>query len=139
MARDIYHNPIRHALEADGWTITDDPLTLRFGEQNVFVDLGAEAPLGAEKAGRKIAVEIKSFLGKSAITELERALGQFAFYRFLLRRDHPNRLLYLGISDDVHAALFDTADGRDLMTDAQVRLVVVNIVKEEVVEWIEID
>ena len=137
MARDIYHQPIRRALETDGWTVTDDPLTLRFGEQNVFVDLGAEAPLGAEKAGRKIAVEIKSFLGKSAITELERALGQFTFYRFLLRRDQPERLLYLAISEDAYLALFDIADGRDLMADAQVRLVVVNIEREEVIEWIE--
>ena len=69
MAKDVYHNTVRRALEADGWTITEDPLTLKFGEQNVSVDLGAEAPVGAERGGQKITVEIKSFLSPSPITE----------------------------------------------------------------------
>lgn len=31
MAKDLFHDVVRHALEKDGWTITDDPLFLRFG------------------------------------------------------------------------------------------------------------
>jgi XisH protein len=49
----IYHNTVRTALEKDGWTITDDPLTLNIGERSVFVDLGAEKLLTAEKQGQK--------------------------------------------------------------------------------------
>jgi hypothetical protein len=60
-ARDIFHNTVRYALEKDGWVITDDPLTLDWGDRNLFVDLAAERLVAAEKAGRKIAVEIKSF------------------------------------------------------------------------------
>ena len=70
--RDNYHNTVRRALEADGWIITHDSLSLKFGDRNAFVDLGAEGPLAAEKSGRKIAVEVKSFLGSSDITDMSR-------------------------------------------------------------------
>jgi hypothetical protein len=52
---------VRNALIKEGWIITHDPLTLPFGSDDIFIDLGAQAPLGAEKEGQKIAVEIKSF------------------------------------------------------------------------------
>ncbi|MCU0570892.1 MAG: XisH family protein, partial [Oculatellaceae cyanobacterium Prado106] len=76
MAKDVYHDTVRVALEKDGWTITDDPLTLPIGERSVYVDLGAEKLLTAEKEGQKIAVEIKSFLSRSPVKDLEVALGQ---------------------------------------------------------------
>ncbi len=59
---------VRTALVKDGWTITHDPLVLPFGERSLRVDLGAQAPVAAERDGRKIAVEIKSFVGRSEIT-----------------------------------------------------------------------
>src|SRR5437588_7300958 len=59
---DVYHDAVRHALEKDGWTITHDPLTLSVGGRDIYIDLGAEMPIAAEKEGRRIAVEVKSFL-----------------------------------------------------------------------------
>lgn len=32
MAKDVFHDAVRHALEKDRWIITDDPLFLRFAE-----------------------------------------------------------------------------------------------------------
>ncbi len=61
-ARDLFHNAVVHALQKDGWTITDDPLTIRYGKDRVSIDLGAERLLAAERGNEKIAVEIKSFL-----------------------------------------------------------------------------
>ena len=40
--KDIYHNTVIVALTADGWTITDDPFTLSYGDRNVYADIGAE-------------------------------------------------------------------------------------------------
>ena len=40
MAKDIYHNTVRTALEKDGWIITDDPLRLIIGRRGFYVDLG---------------------------------------------------------------------------------------------------
>lgn len=95
--KDTFHEIVKTALVKDGWTVTHDPLPLKFGEQDVYIDIAAEAPLTAEKAGRKIAVEVKSFLGKSSITELERAIGQYILYRSLLRRNEVDRTLFLAL------------------------------------------
>src|SRR5437868_11503029 len=66
-----YHDAVVDALKADGWTITDDPLTLTVGDRDLFVDLAAERPvIGAEKGSEKIAVEVQSFLNPSAVRNL---------------------------------------------------------------------
>jgi hypothetical protein len=49
-------------------------LHLRWGLKDRYVDLGAERLLAAEKGTRKIAVEVKSFLGLSEMEDLERAI-----------------------------------------------------------------
>ncbi len=59
-AKDIYHDTVKNALIKDGWTITDDPYRLSIGKRKMYVDLGAEKLIAAEKDSRKIAVEIKS-------------------------------------------------------------------------------
>src|SRR5579885_1334412 len=95
--KDIYHQTVVDALTADGWTITADPLLLAYGGKDVYVDLGAQHTIGAEKGGRKIGVEIKSFVGISEVHELEVALGQYTLYRDILSEVEPDRLLYLAI------------------------------------------
>ena len=45
--------------------ITDDPLKIEVGDVEMYIDLGAEQVLAAEREGEKIAVEIKSFIGTS--------------------------------------------------------------------------
>lgn len=94
-ARDLFHDQVIHALIKDGWTITDDPLHIKWRKKNLYVDLGAERLLAAEKAERRIAVEIKSFIGKSDIADLEAALGQFVLYQTVLAKTSPERTLNL--------------------------------------------
>jgi hypothetical protein len=36
--RDRYHDVVRTALEADGWTITHDPYVLEVGQRFLYVD-----------------------------------------------------------------------------------------------------
>lgn len=81
MARDLFHNSVRTALEKEGWTITHDPYHLRYSVADIYINPAAEETLAAEKDGRKIAVEIKSFMGASAISEFHKALGQFLKYQ----------------------------------------------------------
>lgn len=112
------------------------PILIKFGEEDLYIDLGAEMPLGAEKDGQKIAVEIKSFLGKSPATELERAFGQFTLYRFLLGRKEADRILYLAVSDVIYGSVFSTIDARDLIVAMQIRLVLFYIEARRIVRWI---
>jgi XisH protein len=79
-ARDFYYDVVKAALIADGWTIIEDPLKLPVGTKDLFVDLGAEQLLAADKQGRKIAIEVKSFFGDSEVEDLEIALGQFILF-----------------------------------------------------------
>jgi hypothetical protein len=138
MARlDLLHGACKQSLIKAGWTITHDPYKLRRGRQTLYIDLGAEMILAAEKEGRKIAVEIKSMLGAVEMAELERALGQYVLYRSLLVRRDPNRTLYLAISLPAYLEHFDTAEGRDLINDETIRLIVFNPVEEEIIQWID--
>jgi len=69
--RDYHHQAVRNALTKEGWTITHDPLTVPFGVRKVYLDLGAERLLGAERGNERIAVEIKSFIGVSEVADRE--------------------------------------------------------------------
>ncbi|MFN4256318.1 MAG: element excision factor XisH family protein [Saprospiraceae bacterium] len=74
MAKDIFHDIVRTALENDGWTITHDPLVLVNDEsRRREIDLGAEKIIAAERGTEKIAVEAKSFLGSSFTYEFNAA------------------------------------------------------------------
>ncbi len=60
-ARDLFHEAVKNALQKENWIVTDDPLKIEFEEVTFKIDLGAERLIAAERAGEKIAVEIKSF------------------------------------------------------------------------------
>ena len=95
-----FHHVVKAALIKDGWNITHDPLIIKVGGVDMEIDLGAEQVLAAERSGEKIAVEVKSFLvSASAISEFHKALGQFINYRTALRREEPDRVLYLAVPD----------------------------------------
>lgn len=125
-----------YCLEKDGWTITDDPLTLRWGGKNLFVDLGAEKILAAQKNDLKIAVEVKSFLGPSQINELEKGLGQYILYLDILARIEPDRNLYLAIREETFSELFAEPIGQLLIENDRLCLLVVDPEKEVIVQWI---
>jgi len=136
-ARDIYHTPIRNALEKDGWKITHDPYRLKLSRgKNLFIDLGAERLLGAERNGQTIAVEIKSFRSASDMKDLEEALGQFTLYRQLLRRYDPDRVLYLAVPDNVRVSVFEEEAGQVLIEDGLIQLIGVDIASETIASWI---
>lgn len=69
---DEYHEAVKNALIKDGWTITDDPLTVEYEDVFLYADLGAERTLAAEKGAEKIAVEIKIFGSRSLFSDLEK-------------------------------------------------------------------
>jgi hypothetical protein len=92
VAKDLFHNTVKSALVKDGWNITHDPYQLRYGAVDVYIDLAAEEAIAAEKGGRKIAVEVKSFAGGSTILEFHTALGQFLNYRIAIEVSSTERL-----------------------------------------------
>ena len=58
-AKDLFHDAVKHALEKDGWTITDDSFFLRFGGLEMYIDLGAERIFAAERNDEKLRLRSK--------------------------------------------------------------------------------
>ncbi|MEA5469948.1 MULTISPECIES: XisH family protein [unclassified Spirulina] len=135
-AKDIYHDTVITALEKDGWTITDDPLTLKIGRRTAMIDLGAEKLIAAQREQQKIAVEIKSFLSPSPLKDLENALGQFIVYARVLDRQDPDRLLYLAIKNSVFKNIFSEEIGQLLLETTELRLIIFDAKMEEIIQWI---
>lgn len=59
MAKDIFHDVVRSSLEAEGWEIVEDPMTIKVGDTQIYIDLSADKMIAANKDDLKIAVEIK--------------------------------------------------------------------------------
>lgn len=136
-AKDIFHEAVKQALQKERWIITNDPLSFKFGNVNFFVDLGAERLLAAQRDSEKIAVEIKSFLNPSAITDFYSALGQFLSYRLALEATEPDRKLYMAVPLDIYKTFFQLEFTQTAVQQYQVLLIVYNPVNEVIITWIK--
>ena len=138
MAKDLFHNTVKTALQKDGWRITADPYQLRYGVADVYIDLAAEEAIAAEKEGRKIAVEVKSFAGGSTISEFHTALGQFLNYLMAIEiSDEPERTLYLAVPTDTYQMFLRLEPAKTVIERYKIRLIVYNPKSEEIDQWIE--
>lgn len=137
MAKDIFHNIVRTALENDGWTITHDPLVLVNDEsRRREIDLGAEKIIAAERGTEKIAVEVKSFLGSSFTYEFNAAYGQYAIYKFYLAQKDPDRKLFLAVSKAIFAEEFSAPDVQELCRAFDIQILTYDIDNQIVAQWI---
>ena len=135
-AKDLFHDAVRRGLEKDSWQITDDPLELGWEEVKVKIDLAAERLIAAERDQQKIAVEIKSFISTSAISDFHTALGQFLNYRIMLEVNEPDRKLYLAIPLDAYETFFQSRFAQAAIDRYQLKLIVYEPIAEEIVQWI---
>lgn len=135
-ARDTFHELVMTALQNQGWTITHDPYHIDLGFVDFYIDLGAERLLAAIKDGNKIAVEIKTFLAASTISEFHTAIGQFINYRIALEDDDPERLLYLAVPLDVYKRFFKYSFIQKVIQRNQIPLLVYDTEKKEIAQWI---
>ena len=133
--RDFFHDAVKNALIKDGWTVTHDPYELKVGGVDMAVDLGAERILAAEKDNQKIAIEIKSFISASEISEFHTALGQFINYKIALAEKEPARKLYLAVPKDVYDTFFQLPLVKKSGRFAKLKLIVYQPITEEIVKW----
>ena len=136
MAKDLYHDAVKTALIKDGWIITDEPFSLKAGKRDLFVDLGAEKLLIAERANKQIAVEVKSFISPSLVRDFEQALGQYLLYFSLLARQYPQRVLYLAVRDEVYFSFFQEEVVQIAIQAQPLNIVIFDPIEEEILEWI---
>jgi hypothetical protein len=135
-AKDRFHTIVRIALEKEQWKITDDPLRLDIGGTKFEIDLGAEQLLGAERGKEKIAVEIKSFLSDSPLTDYHAALGQFLNYRLALEISEPTRILYLAIPITAYESFFRREFTQISLEKYQIKQIIYDPIQEVITQWI---
>jgi len=136
-AQDKFHSVVKSALIQEGWSITHDPYPLSYGGVDLFIDLGAEKLIAAQKGEHIIAVEIKSFLGASPVSDFHLALGQVISYRTALRRKDPLRVLYMAVPLDAYEEFFHLEFTQAAVQDNQLKLIVYDVNKEVIAAWIE--
>jgi hypothetical protein len=137
MARDKYHFQFRKALEKEGWLITHDSYDFSIGSVDFEIDLGAEMMLGAEKDGKIIAIEIKSFLEDSPVSAFHKAVGQFDNYFLGLSLHDPNRILYLAIPDAIFNTFFQRPFIKLVVQKKAIKIITYDAHKEVIVQWID--
>jgi XisH protein len=137
MARDIFHQNVREALEKEGWLITHDPLILQAGERKVRVDLAAERLILAERGTERIAVEIKSFLDDSVLNDFQKALGQSILYIFALEKNGSDRDLITALPIDAYEELLNDPFYLELSQREGIKYLVFDPIENIIFKWIK--
>ena len=135
MAKDLFHQVVKDALIKDGWNITHDPFSVDYGDVQMQIDLGAERLLAATKDKTIIAVEIKSFVRPSAISEFHTAVGKYLNYRRALRTQEPNRILYLAVPKQTYDEFFRLRFIEEGIEEYQIYLLVYDVEERSIVKW----
>lgn len=136
MAKDRFHDVVRTALEKEGWCITDDPYEIKVDEVDFEIDLAAEHLLVAERENQKIAVEVKSFISTSNVSDFHTALGQCLNYRDALQKIDPDRKLYLAVRQSIYETFFQRRFIVDAVARYQLQLLTYDVQKEAIVQWL---
>jgi hypothetical protein len=135
-AKALFPEAVRRGLEKDQWHISNDPLELEWEEVKVKIDLAAERLIAAERGEEKIAVEIKSFISPSPISDFHTALGQFLNYRINARGQRPHPAALPRHSPRHLRHLLPSRFAQVAIERHQLKLIVYNPIIEEIVQWI---
>lgn len=135
--KDQFHEAVKHGLSKEGWTITHDPFTIQISETiKLKIDLGAETTIAAQRNHEKIAVEIKSFISDSEISDFHSALGQYLNYLQALEDKEPDRVLYLAVPKDSYQDFFQISFIQKSLKRYEVNLIIYCPLQEVIEQWI---
>jgi hypothetical protein len=88
-----------------------------------------------QKAERKIAVLVKSFLGRCARADIQQAVEQVRRYRTMLVTTDPDRALYLAVRQITYQEHFTGAVGAQLLASQHILCMVFDPRTERIVCW----
>ena len=98
--------------------------------------MAAERLIAAERGEQKIAVEIKSFVSLSPISDFHTALGQFLNYRIMLEAKEPDRQLFLAVPVEIYKTFFQSRFAQVTTKRHNLNIIVYDPMSEEIVQWI---
>jgi hypothetical protein len=82
------------------------------------------------------AVEVKSFISPSNVSEFHTALGQFLNYRDALSKIEPDRQLYLAVRVPIYESFFQRRFIAAAVERYQLRLVTYDVQQEVITRWL---
>jgi hypothetical protein len=134
--KDRFHEAVKHALEKDGWVVTHDPFTIQITETvRLKIDLGAETTIAAQRDQEKIAIEIKSFITDSDISEFHTALGQYLNYIQALEEAEPDRTLHLAVPLETYDDFFQIPFVQTSLKRHAINVLIYDPIQEEIKTW----
>ncbi len=98
--------------------------------------MGADQILAPEREENKIAVEIKSFVGSSNISQFHTAVGQCFNYQIALEAKEPERILYLAVPLGAYQSFFTLPFIQIVLQRSQLKIIVYDPINEVIVTWI---
>lgn len=134
--KDQFHEAVKRGLEKEGWLITHDPFTIQIAETvRLKIDLGAETTIAAQRDREKIAVEIKSFITDSEISEFHTAIGQYLNYMQALEEEEPDRILHLAVPLETYNDFFLISFVQTALKRHAINIIIYDPIQEEIKTW----
>lgn len=134
--KDLFHDIVKQAITRAGWKVTNDPLFVpTAGGVNFFIDIGAEHIIEAEKEGKQIAIEVKSFNQDSASYSFYEILGQYLVYEEALKEQPQTMPLYIAIASLGYEKLIDTPIFKRMIEKHGLKFIIIEPQTQTIDSW----
>jgi hypothetical protein len=128
MADDLVLPNLREALRKEGWNLRPRAMRLESDDYLYLIDVEAE------KGGRKICVEVKSWLN-TFNTDWYMAFGQYLSYQEAITEERLPYTLYLAVPKDTYAEHFTNRHIDKLVTKNNIRLIIFDVNTNTILLW----
>lgn len=137
-ALDVCEPQIIRALEKDGWQILEKPHQIRVDDRDLFADFSIQH-ISEDGGIYAVVMEVKCFTNpRQDIPELYTAIGQYRVYRTAMNHDgYENWPLYLALPYDAYNRFADYPTLLAALIEAGVKWIIVDIVQEVVLQWVD--
>jgi hypothetical protein len=135
-AIDVCEPQVIRALEKDGWHIVDKPHLIRIANTIIYADMSLEQHSNGDSK-EIIVVEVKCFTNpKHDLDNFYVAIGQYQVYRSAVETYQNFVPVYLALPQEAYNRLTQKPLFGTLLRQIDVKLVIINLITERVIEWI---
>ena len=136
-AIDQCEEQVVRALEKAGWLVTHQPFAIRVNKSRagyVYADLRLRQKTNNHAI---VVVEVKCFdSSRTQLDEFYQAVGQYVSYRNALTINEMQIPVYLSVPSSVYMTFFQIPLITAVVDDTRINLVVIDLEKEEIMQWI---
>jgi hypothetical protein len=135
-ALDVCEPQVLRALQKAGWAVVTKPFAIRTNKYTVYADCLLERKQNGHNE-QVIILEVKCFTNPQAdLQEFYVAVGQYQFYRAALAANQSDIAVFLAIPQEAYLRLSKDNAVNVAIRQVNIMLVVIDLILEEVVEWI---